>query len=461
MRTFTDVEYAQLKSIQRSRSLCKTIFQNVCRNIFYLLYLPQKSVIYRCGSTSWQVTVYNTKMIEDTKEALQDIRRALIELYAAVDVDPTQPQEVARQLGLNRNLTWKLSRVMTAPDPFATLNHMPGQQGLDLALAAFSTAGATSTVIDPVNTAMKKLANIIDVHSGDRETLELTLESSGVFQREESAESGRELAFRGNSSIWGIRARTRLATVMVSKSADDNLQFAQLGGYVDILAMRPNVTWRLFHYQLHDDKGGAAKVRPMPEEIEPKSPEEVPLMLREFCSPGMPAIIRQVSTQGQGQEFLMQGGKVGKTGTFNCFFGYIVRGLPAYADENNRYASGACAITLPCQTFIFDLIVHRDVVIPDDLDIKVYGFPHGGIDSPDMQTVENLLPIHLKMTELVGSPPTVATHHVPRYSQLISRVYDQMGKPANEFRGWRVVVPYPPMSCKVVVRWKLPDPPSK
>lgn len=398
-------------------------------------------------------------MIEDTREALQDIRRALIELYAAVDVDPTQPQEVARQLGLNRNLTWKLSRVMTAPDPFATLNHMPGQQGLDLALAAFTTAGATSTVIDPVNVAMKKLASIIDVHSGDRETLELTLESSGVFQREESAESGREIAFRGNSSIWGIRARTRLATVMVTKSDDDRLNFAQLGGYVDILAMRPNVKWRLFHYQLHDDKGGESKVKVKPEEIEPKSPEEVPLMLREFCTPGMPAIIRQTSNRGQ--EFLMQGGKIGKTGTFNCFFGYIVRGLPAYADEQNEYASGACAITLPAQTFIFDLIVHKDVIIPEDLDIKVYGFPHGGLDSPEMQTIENLLPIHLKMTELVGSPPTVATHHVPRYTQLVNRVYEQMNKPPAEFKGWRVVVPYPPMSSKVVVRWKLPQQPGK
>ncbi|RKY18489.1 MAG: hypothetical protein DRQ55_13240 [Planctomycetota bacterium] len=58
---------------------------------------------------------------------LQDLRGALIGALTAVGVDPERPQEVARRLGLHRNLTWKVSKIVTGRDVFASVSHVLGR----------------------------------------------------------------------------------------------------------------------------------------------------------------------------------------------------------------------------------------------------------------------------------------------------------------------------------------------
>src|ERR1043165_2920698 len=160
----------------------------------------------------------SVQMIEETRQTLQEVRGGLIGLYGAVGADPTAPQEVARRDGLNRNLTWKLSRVINAPGPFASLNHLPGQQGLELAIGAFENAGASREVVAHLRSAVQRFTEVVQSHAGDRQHLERTLESMGLLERETTSDSIRELAYRGNSGIWGVQARTRATAAFVAPS---------------------------------------------------------------------------------------------------------------------------------------------------------------------------------------------------------------------------------------------------
>jgi len=391
-----------------------------------------------------------------SRDALQGVRRALIEFYGATGVDPDAPQEVARRFGINRNLTWKLSRVTHASDPFATLNHLPGNQGMELAIKAFEKAGAPAESVGQLRSAMQQLISVIDEHAGDREHIELTLESMGVFKREALAESGRELAFRGTSMIWGVQARTRVAMGFLapSKGGDSgDLDYVMIAGLVGFRRLRASAQWRLHRAQIHDDKGGNLRLNDRLEEIEPKKPGDTPMMFSEFCSPNMPAM--QSVPGPDGHEFILPGGQVGNRAAFDSYFGYIYRGLSGVKSVANEFGSVAAALTLPVESMVFDLMYHRDVPIPDNPELLVYGFPHGGPDDPTAQAVQNLLPISEIPAELAGSPPALATPLVPKITKIAERVYARMGWNASEFRGLRVHLRYPPMSTKVVMRWPL------
>lgn len=396
-------------------------------------------------------------MLDESREALQGVRRSLIELYAAVGADPETPQDVARRFSLHRNLTWKLSRVMGAADPFSSLAHLPGEQGLALALDAFAKAGAPPEAVEPVRAALRQFVEVVDRHAGDRDQFELTLESMGLFARQEGPESGREAAFRGNSMIWGVQTRVRSSTVFIAPASSDRVDFVQIGGLIGFRRLRASVRWRLFRAQVYDDKGGVLTTQG-PEELEPKNNGDVPMVLREFCSPNMPAI--EIVTGPDGREFLLPGGPVGKQSQFDYFSGYVARGLPMYADPNNTYGSVAAPITVPAERLIFDVIFHRDLARTIAPEALLYGFPHGGIDSPAAQTVQNLLPMKPDIVEVAGSPPAVATAHIPRYSQLVARVFERMNWTPGEFRGLRAQMLYPPMSSRVVLRWVLPQRPA-
>jgi hypothetical protein len=400
------------------------------------------------------------QFLEETRHALQGMRRALIELYGAIGADPTAPQDVARRFSMNRNLTWKLSRVINASDPFATLNHLPGAQGLELAVGAFEKAGAPPSAVSNVRDAIRRLHDVVDSHAGDRDHLELTLESMGLFERETRPDSGRELAFRGNSMIWGVQARTRASTVYIAPGATpDKVDYVMTGGLVGFRRLRDSARWRLFRLAAYNDRGNQLLDQQVPEAIETSSKRsDVPsLMLPEFCSPNMPGI--ESFTGADGREFILPAGPVGNQAAFDCFYGYIARGLPAYRDAENEWGSTASPITLPVETMLLDIIYHKDAAIPDQPEILVYGFPHGGPDNPSAQTVQNLLPITERAVELAGSPPALATPLAPQLARMAQRVYTRMGWNPSDFRGLRIQIKYPPMSSRVVVRWPLPPAP--
>lgn len=403
-------------------------------------------------------TKHNHDVEKLIRKAVQDLRRALIELYADVGVDPTRPQEVSRKLGIHRNLSWKLSRVMNAADPFDSLNHLPGQQGLQLALAAFEKGGATTDSTGDVRKAMERFEETVVEHAGDRTQLELSLESMGLFEPEHQLESGREQAFRGNSMIWGVQAKARVTTLFAAPSAirKNAVDFVLVSGICGFRRLRPSAQWRLFRSQISDDKGHTLNESELKlEEIFPDASSVTPHVLRDYCTPTMPEIV--IREGPEGREYLLPPGPIGPGAAFDCISGYVLRGLPSVKDENNEYASAACPISLPVETVQLDVVLHRDIENSDSIEYQVFGYPNGGVDSPPTQTTANLLPIRLKPTELAGPPPALATPLFPAYGRLASRVYERMGWNPEEFSAQRLQVAFPPMSTRLVARWRLPE----
>ena len=396
------------------------------------------------------------RLVDESRSALQSVRSSLIELYDALGANPQTPQVVARSFKINRNLTWKLSRVMEAPDPFAALNHLPGQRSFELAMGAFQRAGAPARVVGSARTAMRSLLEVARVHAGDRAHLELTLESMGLFQREASAESGRELAFRGNSSVWGVQAKTRtVSTFLAPGQAPGTVDYLNVAGFVGVRRLRSTVQWQLCRLQTRSDSGKLMKATNPLEEIEPKAPGELPLVMREFCSSNMPDLL--VEEDSSGIQLCLPSGEVGNRAAFDFYFGYIYRGLPNRASPENRTGATAVAITLPVESLLFDLILHKDVVFPSAPEVCLYGFPHGGPDNLATVSDRNRLPNSDNLVELAGSPPAVATPIAPRLNRLVDRVYERMSWNPLDFRGLRLQMQFPPMSGFVVIRWPLPS----
>lgn len=401
----------------------------------------------------------NTGLVEDGRRTLQEVRRSLIELYASIGVDPAQPQVAAKRLGLNRNLTWKLSRVITASDPFASLNHLPGQQGLELAARAFRDAGAPAAALESVDAAVRGFMGTVTAHADDREQFELTLESMGLFEREMGMESGRELAWRGNSMIWGVQARTRLGLTVIGPNPENPaaLDFVQAAGLIGFRRLRPQARWRLLRLRTNDDRGGAL-LPGMPEPINDAPDPQVSWLMRDLCSPNMPAL--EVEQSPFGREVILPGGPVGNQSAFDTYFGYVARGLPMYKTPTNEVGSSAASLTIPLEMLIMDLLVHRSLPIPRTPEFLVYGFPHGGPEDPSAQTTRNQLPVNARPVELAGMPPAVATPRVPQYPALLQKIWSKMKWDPGEFWGVRVTVAFPPFSSLAVLKWPLYDAPG-
>lgn len=392
-----------------------------------------------------------------TRAAVQALRSALVELFADLHLDPARPQDVSRKLGLHRNLTWKLSRVLGAEDPFASLHHLPGQQGFDLTANAFELAGAQPALVSHVRDAVIRLDSTAHSLAGGWEHLTLLLESMGLIEPENQVVSGREYAFRGNSSIWGVQAKTRFGAIFLAPSfSNPALSDAViLGGIAGFQRLRPSAQWRLFRMQVTDDTGAPLASPHGPHAVFSDDPADIPYPIAEFCSPNTPKLITRDTPDGR--EFLLPHGPVGPANAFDCITGMILRNLPSTANPQNRVGSAASAITIPSESFVFDVVMHRAIRHVGPLEFQLFGYPHGGADLPPTQTNANLLPIRLRHSRLAGPPPALATPAFPSYGRLARRIFERFGWNAAEFNADRVQLAYPPMSSRFVVKWNLPD----
>jgi hypothetical protein len=398
----------------------------------------------------------NDQLIEAVRNALQGLRGELIELYGQLGADPRTPQEVSRRFGLNRQLTWKLARVINAADPIASLDYLPGQEGVELAIAAFERAGAPHDAVARLRAAVEEFTRVVQVHAGGREELALILESMGLLEHERPAESSRELAYRGNSAIWGVQARARamIAFVAPSASGADKLDVVFISGQVGVRRLRPSGRSLLCRHR--DSRGSPTiTIESLGSGSEGKSG---PALMTEFCSPNMPPL--SIETVAGGFDVLLPSGPVGNLATLDCYFGYIARGYAAHRGSANAFGVLGIPITIPVEMVVFDLVFHRSLAIGETVEALLYG---AADRSPERSTTDeqdpharDRLPMSERPLELAGRPPALSTPVVPAITRIAEHVYKRMGWDPKEFQGLRLQVPYPPASSYVEMRWPLP-----
>ncbi|MFO0874369.1 MAG: hypothetical protein U0575_10395 [Phycisphaerales bacterium] len=400
------------------------------------------------------------------RDAALGLRSALLELYHAAGADPARPQEVSRRFKLNKNLTWKIARLLQSDDAFDAAPLIPGANGLRIVLEAMRAAGAPAEVVNKARSAAAEFQRMVEAHAGDRATLELLLDATTGAK---SLEVSRKLAYRGNSGVWGLQARLRLTAHFLAPCAEDpsRLDIALVAGLFDLRRLRPLPPWPLFRFMRYRDDA-SPETRPWRmEPIERPAPggatasaehtgtAAASWLMRSWCSPQEPALVA-IERDGE-VVFELGDGAIGRTGDTSCVFGFIERNaVPRHGDAENHVGEVSSVITLPIETLLFDLFVHRDLPEAHSPQASIVGRPSGALAFEPVDRDRHMLPMGERMIEVGGRPPRVATPLLPRYEQLVATAFARAGWNAEDFVVRRLVVPYPPMPSTVVLRYELP-----
>lgn len=392
---------------------------------------------------------------EHCRRSVHGLRGALLDLYRAVGADPAKPQDVSRRYRLNKNLTWKVARIIGAEDPFEAVPLIPGPGGLDILLDAMSKAGAPEDALSRVRDAMDEFDRMIEVHTGDRNQLELVLDSMGVGR---PMEMSRKLAFRGNSGIWGIQAGVRVTAHFLAPCAADQglLDLAIIGGLTRVRRLRPIERWPVFQLRNYNDDGSPDS-RPLRRQaIEPPAAQGDgepgdPWLMRSFCSGALPTI--HLSRRGDVTMYEIGDGPVGRTGEFSCFFGFAdLASVPRYRDESNSIGELIASVSVPAEALLFDLFVHESLTEAMSPRTEMAGTLGGAVDGVGSMRLH--MPERFKD---LGPGAMIDTPLVDRYGEAVQAVMAKLGRNLAEFRCLRLLMEHPPMSSRVIVRYTLPE----
>ena len=108
--------------------------------------------------------------------------------------------------------------------------------------------------------------------------------------------------------------------------------------------------------------------------------------------------------------------------------------------ESGPQPSSSHAISAPTERLIFDIVAHEDAAFA--LEPEVHSF--GGIFMNSVEDADpsDLIPIPIPQSPspLPGSPPVLATPHVPNHAAMADFVQERMEWDASKFRGCRLEV---------------------
>ena len=408
------------------------------------------------GNTLTELDTTPASFTEDFQDAVLGIRGALTDLLNSAGADPAAPQEIARRFGVNRNLAWKISRIVNGDDAWSVAHLMPGSSGVEIFLKAMSKGGAASTAVEDTRRAVKSFDRMVEVHTGDRRTLEMMISSMGDGDLRERQEAQRRLAFEGNSTTWGVQATTQMFAIFISLNRDEPsmLDLVRIGGLVGFRRLRPDVRWPLFRRFTMNDDG-----TPVPELWQPLDPDYddagIPL-LGEFCSRPVPEI---TSFDLAGERlYELPPGPVGNTASLTCTYGAIYRGFgDARRAEHNTKCEIACNMLTPVENVQIDLLIHESCDFLFEPDVGLYSRLDAWPLHLDEARERKRLPVHGDFRQIGRGVTSMASPAVPRYREMLGLAVDRLGLPGPEFRGFRYTLAFPPIPTMVIASANLPD----
>jgi len=390
------------------------------------------------------------------QSAMRALRDALAELLDSVGADPTKPQDMSRQFGLNKNLTWKISRILCEEDPCAAIPHIPGKSGLNIFIQSLRDAGAPKKAVEAVHEAANGFEDMVEVHAGDRATLEMMLGELTREGEQQRSEAHRKNAFLGNSAIWGIQARVQLTTNIIAPSeVQDKVDLGWLCGLVDFRRLREDVPWAVASARKFETNGTELAVGSI-ESIDVRfaGKDDVPLM-GDFCSQPLPETRSVPLSEGMLRYELVEG-PVGKTAAATAVVGLYGRAfITRYRYGTNTLGEHIARLSTPAELLIHDLFVHRDLEYAMAPGIWLYSQLPGGPVYPEAGRDRGLLPVHERVIKLGRGLAGVMTPEIPRYKQMLKAVHKRLRWNADEFHGFRFKMRFPPVPSLAVLRYDL------
>ncbi len=395
---------------------------------------------------------------EHVPDVVRRIRSTLAESLQHIGADATKPKSVSRSLGLDKNLSWKICRLVRDEDPVSAVPLIPGKAGLKILMKALIKAGAPAEMVSAVQSATDEFARMVDTHSGDRETLGMMLAQGG--NQREMAEAHRKLSFRGNSATWGVQARLQLCTNFIAPGSDAQMiDLAWISGLVDFWRLRRDASWAMAAARKTDDDGAPLPVGEI-HAIDPDfdSPDAVPLMA-DVCSSPIPEMRIERGRDGLTRYELAEG-PVGSAETTTCVIGLFGRNFVVrYRSPHDTLGEHFVRLYTPVETLIHDIFVHKDLTNALAPQLLHYSQMPGGPIFPDANRDRGLLMVHEPIIKLGSGPPDVVTPELAQYPRMIRSVYERLGWNAADFHGFRFRMKYPPIPTVAVWRYELPEAP--
>lgn len=393
---------------------------------------------------------FAAKHQEVSREAVR-IQAAFRRGLEAVFPHESSGRSLARGLGLDKTLGWRVQRVANATDAATVLAALPGHRGVNLFLASLAARKADPAVLAEIRAAVAAFAGAAD-RAGVHPREMAAIAAGGLDSRDERKAMARTLKAHHELSvrIRGEFETLRVSAWLVVPSATDATMtslavLSLVSGLRTIRPLgprpvfRPVRTWR-----------GAEEAKPAGRSGG-KCPE-IPWLVRPASTPdlGPGTVAVELAERGP---VVIADPELHASKSLTLGFAETLEDVgPLYQTPTDATGEISLSLLAPTRQAMVDVLFHES--IPPVLPSASLYFT---------AETRQLRELNRFPGEIEGR--FVRSTHLPasagadgeRYDRLLAHGAQLVGRRLDEFRCYRVQLMHPPAYTRLTVRWLLPE----
>ncbi len=393
------------------------------------------------------MTNINTRFQEDVTRTILELRKAIGIVISKLPERIDSPHDVYQVLGLDKKLGWRIYKIIHEDDLFFAAQFVPGKHSFGRFIRSCKAKGVEKNFLTDTLAAVENFYEIIDVHSGDRQSMDMMLMASSRDGKEQAYNTLRKQAYYAQSHLLGLQAETQLdAWFFGPSSSPGMLDVAEVKGLFDIRRNRPGVKWVIdtpcfFTGKEHDEQFFTDSIDPG---ITCNLMEKVPFLER-YCSDPLP-LLKTVTSQSCGPVYELEDGPVGNTNLIDTVTGTVSRGIfPIKPEEGEEHHEVSARIYTPVQNLVLDLFFHETMAetMAGNPSVKMLFdyYSHGGALA--YRSDRDHIPMNIKPMMIGTGTSCAYTPLVPRYSEMLADVFQCLRWDPDEFLVYRTRVEFP------------------
>ena len=354
---------------------------------------------------------------------------------AAFGRHPGTVDQLINSTGVSRKLAWQILRLADGESHIEDLRNLPGKQAFPVFLRAAKSIGVAGPLINSARDAYEDIETLIAELGGDRQNfLEIAFHLHGIHNQTETSVALRN-AYRANSRIWGISART-LYSCWFFRPVPDRERDFDLVFFSLQIAVRPQ-SLDEFDIRRHRVRTGRViRSSPIADQATDRG---CPFLLEPFCSGSLPTL---VSRKDSGFEIVKaKYDSMGIPGEHSLAFGEIIRIERSRADgRGDLYAD----CWMPCEEIVSDVFFDRSTnsTVINRMMCSQVTHPTSMNERSQMR---HALDIPIEVSSISHPVENSSLTGYPPFRDLSAFVLQSLGWDAEEFVGHRSRVAFPPI----------------
>lgn len=371
----------------------------------------------------------------------EDLLNGLSSVLDQIPATDAGPQQLAKELGIDKVLASRILKALRAPDPMSVVHRVPGPEPMRRLLKASSKLGVNRQDIINANSAVDRFESLIRSEIGDRSALDAILSAWVPEARREFELRRKQAAFRAMSQLKGAQANVYAEAAIFYPNPDgEHIDIVWIKAVIGLHRLRPGVRVKFTSHRQIEDQTGRKIYTLAGDPVESVSSAT----LEQYCSTPAPAL--DVHHAGEQMHYTLQENCFGVSSSIDLVTCEVNRAeIPRYIpDERNRKAWASSDINIPSKRMQFDVLVHKDLYNRSYPELRIYDSAISGrADINDPARDVDQLDLLESIENLGEGLNRFGSSLVPNYRKMIDEVCTTLNFDSSKLRGYRCTADYP------------------